>query len=299
MGEFVTMQRAEIGQHQRRRSSKLSAGRVVLYLIVAFFAVMFMGPFVWTVGSSLKHPTELYIFPPTWFPEVAQWDNFPEVWRQVPFGRYIVNSVVTTGASLIGQVASSVLVAYGFARFRFRGRDALFMLVLATMVLPSQVTMIPQFLMFREAGWLDSYKPLIIPNYFGGGPFYIFLMRQFLLTIPLDLDESARLDGAGSLRILVSILLPLCGPAVATVAIFSFLGHWNSFLYPMIYLNTMDKFTLPIGLRYFQLAAYTGGDPKEHLLMAASLMMSIPGVILFFVAQKYFVQGIVMSGIKG
>jgi len=269
------------------------------YAVVIVIAALFMGPFVWTVGSALKHPTELYIFPPTWMPAVAQWHNFPEVWRQVPFGQYVLNSCIVTGLALVGQVGSSVLVAYGFARFRFPGREPLFLLVLATMVLPNQVTLIPQFLMFRELGWLDSYRPLIIPAYFGGGAFYIFLMRQFFMTIPLDMDESARLDGASSFLILIRILLPLCGPAIATVAIFSFLGHWNEFLLPMIYLNTMDKFTLPIGLRYFQLAADTGGDPKEHLLMAASLMMSIPGIILFFTMQKYFVQGIVMSGIKG
>lgn len=299
MEELAVSQNPRTMTMRGRGATTKVASRIALYLMVALFAVLFMGPFVWTVGSSLKQPTELYIFPPTWFPAVPQWDNFPEVWRQVPFGRYVANSLITTSLALIGQVASSVIVAYGFARFRFPGRDALFMLVLATMVLPSQVTMIPQFLMFREIGWLDTYNPLIVPNYFGGGPFYIFLMRQFFLTIPLDLDESARLDGASSFQTLVKILLPLCGPAIATIAIFSFLGQWNSFLYPIIYLNTMDKFTLPIGLRYFQLTAETGGDPKEHLLMAASLMMSIPGIILFFTAQRYFVQGIVMSGIKG
>ncbi len=273
--------------------------RIMIYIIVFIVAALFMLPFFWTVSSSLKHPSELYVFPPKWLPATPQWRNWPEVWRQIPFGRYVLNSFYITILAVIGQVASATLVAYGFARFRFPGREALFLLVLGTMILPQQVTMIPQFLMFRALKWLDTYKPLIVPSYFGGGAFFIFLVRQFLMTIPLDMDESARLDGASSLRILVNVLLPLCQPALATVAIFSFLGHWNSFLLPMIYLNTMEKFTLPIGLRYFQLTAETGGDPKEHLLMAASLMASIPGIVLFFTAQRYFVQGIVMSGIKG
>lgn len=274
-------------------------GRALVYLVVFCIAILFMLPFFWTVSSSLKHPSELYVFPPKWLPATPQWRNWPEVWRQIPFGKYVLNSFYVTILAVIGQVVSATLVAYGFARFRFPGREGLFLLVLGTMILPAQVTMIPQFLMFRAVKWLDTYKPLIVPNYFGGGAFFIFLMRQFLMTIPLDMDESARLDGASSLRILINVLLPLCQPALATVAIFSFLGHWNSFLFPMIYLNTMQKFTLPIGLRYFQLTAETGGDPKEHLLMAASLMASIPGIILFFTAQRYFVQGIVMTGIKG
>jgi len=279
--------------------TKRVLGRAITYLVVFFIALLFMIPFFWTVSSALKHPSELYVFPPKWLPATPQWRNWPEVWRQIPFGKYVLNSFYVTGLAVIGQVVSATLVAYGFARFRFPGREGLFLLVLGTMILPAQVTMIPQFLMFRAVKWLDTYKPLIVPSYFGGGAFFIFLMRQFLMTIPLDMDESARLDGASSLRILINVLLPLCQPALATVAIFSFLGHWNSFLFPMIYLNTMQKFTLPIGLRYFQLTAETGGDPKEHLLMAASLMASIPGIILFFTAQRYFVQGIVMTGIKG
>lgn len=273
--------------------------RSLIYFAVLFISILFMGPFLYTISSSLKHPTELYIFPPQWLPAEPQWDNWPQVFRQVPFATYIYNSVFVTGLALIGQVTSATLVAYGFARFRFPGRDVLFLLVLSTMMLPFQVTLIPQFLIFRELGWLNTYRPLIIPSFFGGGPFFIFLLRQFFLTIPIDLDESARIDGAGSLRTLVSILLPLCGPALGTVAIFSFLANWNSFLLPLIYLNTMSKYTLPLGLRHFQLVAETGGDPREHLLMAASLMVTIPSIVLFFSMQRYFVQGITLTGLKG
>ncbi len=271
----------------------------LLYIPALLMAALFMGPFLWTVGSAFKHPTEIYVFPPILWPETMQWQNWLEVWRQVPFAQFVRNSVFVTGMAIVGQVISTTLVAYGFARFRFPGRDFLFMVVLSTMILPFEVLLIPQFLIFRELGWLDSYKPLIVPFYFGAGPFFIFLMRQFFLTIPLDLDESARLDGARSLHILWSIILPLSRPGLATVGIFSFLTHWDSFLGPLIYLNTMEKYTLPLGLRFFQLVADAGGDPREHLLMAASLTVSIPGILLFVVAQKYFVQGIVLSGIKG
>ena len=271
----------------------------LLYIPALLLAAMFLGPFLWTVGSSFKHPSEIYVFPPILWPETMQWQNWLQVWRQVPFAQFARNSVFVTGMAIVGQVISTTLVAYGFARFRFPGRGFLFMVVLSTMILPFEVLLIPQFLIFRELGWLDSYKPLVVPFYFGAGPFFIFLMRQFFMTIPLDLDESARLDGARSMRILWSIILPLSLPGLATVAIFSFLTHWDSFLGPLIYLNTMEKYTLPLGLRFFQLVADAGGAPREHLLMAASVTVSIPGIVLFVVAQKYFVRGIVLSGIKG
>lgn len=272
---------------------------LLLYAPALLLAALFMGPFLWTVGSAFKHPTEIYVFPPLLWPEEMQWRNWVEVWIQVPFARYVRNSVQVTGLAVAGQVLSTTLVAYGFARYRFPGRDFLFMVVLSTMILPFEVLLIPQFLIFRDLGWLDSYLPLTVPFFLGAGPFFIFLMRQFFLTIPLDLDESARLDGASSWRILWSIILPLSLPGLATVAIFSFLTHWDSFLGPLIYLNTMEKYTLPLGLRFFQLVADAGGAPREHLLMAASLTVSLPGIALFVLAQKYFVRGIVLSGIKG
>lgn len=290
---------------ERRASGHLTAlarrflTQGLLYVLVSGLAILFVGPFFWAVSSSLKHPTELFIFPPKWLPAVPQWDNWVEVWRQVPFGRYALNSTFVTTIALIGQVASATVVAYGFARFRFPGRDVLFVLLLSTMILPGEVTLIPQFLLFRMLGWLDSFKPLTVPQYFGGGPFFIFLMRQFFLTIPLEMDESARLDGAGVLQILYHVLLPLCKPAIATISIFSFMFNWNAFFLPLIYLNSGERFTLPLGLRYFQLVAEVGGDPTTHLLMAASLMTAIPCVVIFFVMQRYFVQGIVLSGLKG
>ena len=217
----------------------------------------------------------------------------------MPFGDWYRNTIIVVTLSTLGEVISTTLVAYGFARFRFRFRNALFMLVLSTLMIPPEVTMIPSFLIFRSLGWLDTWLPLIVPHWFGIGAFYVFLMRQFFMTIPLDFDEAAQIDGAGTLRVLSDVLLPLCRPAITTVAIFSVLSHWNEFFEPLIYLNTPEKFTISLGLRYFQTIPMDPGEPKEHLLMAGTVMMVLPCVAIFFAAQRYFVQGIVMSGIKG
>jgi ABC-type glycerol-3-phosphate transport system permease component len=275
------------------------AGRVLLYLTIAAFGVMFMLPFVFAVSSSFKTYVEIHEYPPRWIPSTFHWENYLEVFIQVPFARFILNSLIVVVLAGIGQLTSATAVAYGFARFRFPGRDWMFLLVLSTMMLPWVVTVIPTFILFRELDWLNSLKPLIIPAYFGGGAFFIFLLRQFFLTIPMDLDEAAIIDGASRLRILVNIILPLSVPALATVAIFSVLGSWNDFFGPLIYLDDESKFTVALGLRLFQQTASLGGKPVDQLLMAASVITTIPIVILFFVMQRYFVQGIVMSGIKG
>jgi ABC-type glycerol-3-phosphate transport system permease component len=194
-------------------------------------------------------------------------------------------------------------VAYGFARFRFPGRDAFFFLTLSTIMLPVEVTLIPTYLLFKNFDWIDTYYPLIVPLWFGGGAFNIFLMRQFMLNIPFDLDEAAKLDGASSWRILWQVITPLCKPAIATMATLGFIANWNNFLGPLIFLNTESKYTVAVGLRYFQSAVAGGAGavsrPQDHLLMGAAIMVALPCLILFFVGQKYFVQGIVTTGIKG
>ena len=281
------------------RVLRLHGPAVVLYCTSTVLAVLFMFPWVWTLLSSLKSVQELYIYPPSWLPEAPQWNNYAEVFRQVSFASFFRNSLIVTSAAMFGQIATSSLVAYGFSRFRFPWRDQLFIVLLSTLMLPAEVTLIPKFLIFKSLGWIDTYLPLILPFYFGGGPFFVFLFRQFFQTIPLDLDESAKLDGASSLRIFLSILIPLCQPVIATAAIFSFLAHWNDFMGPLIYLNNMAKYTLPLGLRYFQALPSEGGEPKEHLLMAASVLTIIPSAIFFFSMQQYFVHGVVTSGIKG
>ena len=271
----------------------------LIYVPLLVLTLSFGGPFLWTVMTSLKAPSEIYLFPPMLFPSEFQWGNYVEIWRQVPLALFLRNSVVITFSSMAGQIVSAALVAYGFARFRFPGRDALFLMVLSTLMLPNQVTLVPTFILFRILGWLDSYKPLIVPMYLGGGAFAIFLFRQFFLTIPKEYDEAAKIDGASSLRILVQIIVPMSKPVFITLAIFSFLGSWNSFFYPLIYLNTLDKFTLQLGLQYFRRSANAGGGPTEHLLLAAAMVMTLPCIVLFLTLQKYFIRGIASSGLKG
>jgi ABC-type glycerol-3-phosphate transport system permease component len=280
-----------------------SSGRLMItiltYTILLLVLVLFMGPFLFAFTTSFKSPSEIFIFPPSLFPKQWLWHNYIDAWTQAPFGTFFTNTMIITAFSMVGQVVSSGLVAYGFARFRFPGRDALFILVIGTLILPTEVTIIPLFLIFKTIGWLNTWYPLIVPAYFGGGAFSIFLFRQFFMTLPRDLDEAAEIDGASSLRVLWNIILPLSKPAVATLAIFSFLGNWNDFFGPLIYLNTTDKFTISLGLRFYQQTATVGGPAREHLLMAAAFTATLPIVIVFFIFQRQFIQGIVLSGIKG
>lgn len=272
---------------------------IVWFAILAVLAVIFFFPFFWTIASSLKSVQELFVFPPILFPAVPQWKNYTTVLQAVPFLTWTWNSFFVVITSTAGVVATASLAAYAFARFEFRGREALFIVTLGTMMLPAQVTLIPQFVLFHDLGWIDTLKPLWIPSWFGGGAFYIFLMRQFILSLPRELDEAAVIDGAGPFQILWQILLPLCQPALATVAVISVIARWGDFVEPLIYLNSPQNFTLAIGLNFFRTVPDSGGLPTDHLLMAASVMTTIPPIILFFVAQRYFVSGIVMSGIKG
>ncbi len=285
----------------RSATLRRNFGRGILYVIAIFSSVVFMFPFVWTILSSLKKGSELFRFPPTWLPETAQFQNYPKVFEIVPWSTWTWNSVAVATLSTFGAVLTAALVGYSFARFRYPGRNPIFMLTLSTMMLPVEVTLIPLYLLFAKIGWLDSYKPLIVPSFFGGGAFLIFLMRQFFMSIPIDLDEAARLDGASYLRVFWQILMPLSVPVTATAAVLTFMGQWNAFLHPFIFLNTKSKYTLAVGIRYFQSVASVSDDtePKYHLLMAASVMMTLPIILMFFLAQRYLVQGIVMSGIKG
>lgn len=270
-----------------------------VYVVTIILAMLFGTPFIWALLTSLKTPEEVFIFPPQWLPAVPQWFNYVEIFQQAPLALFFLNSCVMTFMSMVGQLLSSSLVAYGFARFRFPGRDLLFVVLLSTLMLPSQVTIIPTFLLFKYLGWLDSLKPMIVPAYFGGGAFAIFLFRQFFLTIPRELDAAAKIDGANSLQIFFRVLAPLAKPAFITMAIFSFLGSWNDFFNPLIYVNTVEKFPLALGLTYFQRVAISAGPSTEHLLMAAAMSMTFPCLLIFVILQRYWVQGIVMTGIKG
>ncbi len=299
MTTHVAAQDRVRAENQARQGLSHHSATLLLYLVTTIGAIAFGLPFFWTVASSLKTQAEIYSFPPVWFPSVPIWQNYALVFDLAPFGRFIVNTIIVTGLSMIGEVLTASMVAFGFTRFRFPFRDALFFLVLSTMMIPWQVTIVPTFLLFRFLGWINTFSPLIVPSYFGGGAFYIFLLRQFFMTIPRDFDEAARIDGANSLHIFWNVIWPLSRPAIATVMIFSFIGNWNDFIRPLIFLNTPSKFTVSIGLRYFNASPFTGDQPREAVLMAASMITAAPCLIIFFLAQQYFVKGIVMSGIKG
>jgi multiple sugar transport system permease protein len=296
----------EAARARTRQGLSHHVGRAALYLLVAVLAVIFTAPFFFSISSSLKSTEELHTFPPTLVPAVPQFANYARVFQVVPYGTFYVNTVIIASVATLGNVLAAALSGYGFARFRWRGRDICFLILLSTLVLPEEVVIIPKFLMFHlipEAlfgqTWIDTWWPLILPSWIGGGAFNVFLMRQFFLQLPRELDEAALVDGAGYFRILWSILLPLTKPALATVAIFSFLNHWNDFIHPLIYLNSISKFPLSLGLRWFQQLPQEASEPREHYMMAAALMMALPCIVIFFLMQRYFVRGIVMSGIKG
>lgn len=274
------------------------AGIVLLLLLGALF---FVGPFAWTVASSFKSWIEIYNFPPTFFPEQAVWENYVLIFSEVPFARWFMNSTLIAILSVLGAILSSSLVGYAFARFRFPGRDILFMSFMATIMLPSEVTLIPQYVLFAKLHWIDTYKPLIVPLWFGGGVFNIFFMRQYFMTLPRELDEAAMIDGAGPFRIFWNVLLPLCVPVLVTMTVLGFIASWNNFMGPLIYLNSMEKLTVPIALQWFrgQSATQVAYKPTEGLMMAAATVATIPCILLFIVAQRYFVRGVVMSGLKG
>jgi ABC-type glycerol-3-phosphate transport system permease component len=275
------------------RSTRSLLGRAAVLVLVSLLAVAYLMPFLWMLSTSLKTPDQLFTFPVQWIPSPVALENYPEALGALPFALFARNTAVITLTAMVGDVATATLIAFGFARLQFPGRDALFMTVLATLLLPFQVTMIPVFIGWRSLDLIDTFWPLIVPAYFGN-PFYIFLMRQFFMTIPVDLEDAARVDGASSLTILWRVFVPLSGPAIATVAIFSFLAHWNDYFNPLIYLNSKDTKTLALGLHLFR-----GEFANEwNLMMAAAICVLLPCLIVFFLAQRTFVQGIVMTGLK-
>lgn len=267
--------------------------RALTYLALIFGSLMFVVPFGWMISSSLKGTTEIFQFPPTIFPENPLWSNYPKAVSYITFGRYLLNTLLVCAGSVAGNVFSATLVAYSFGILKWRGRNLLFKLLLATMLLPPQVTMVPVFVIFRHLGMIDTYWPLILPSFFGV-PFFIFLMRQFYLGIPYDLVEAARIDGCREWTIYWRIILPLSGPAIATVGLFSFIWAWTDFMNPLIYLQDQGKFTLSLGLQQFQ----ESHNAQWGMLMAASTLITLPMVILFFSLQKYFVEGIATTGLK-
>lgn len=279
----------------RKRLSRLCR-QLFAYLVTSALAILFSIPFLWMVSLSLKTPPDLARIPPRFVPNPIDWHNYVEAMQMPmrPFGHFLRNTSYYTAVALIGQVVSSTLVAYGFARLRAPGRDFLFMLLLSTMMLPSQVVMIPRFIIFKELGWLNTFRPLLVPAYLGT-PLYIFLLRQFFMSVPAEMDEAAFLDGASYFVIFWRILLPLSRPILMTIIAFSFILHWNDFFGPLLYLNDIDKMVMSVGLAFYKDSIYTAVDQ----MMAASVVFVLPIIVVFLVAQRAFISGITLTGMKG
>jgi len=266
----------------------------IIYVVLIVGAVFFLTPFAWMVSTSLKADEQVFSIPPQWIPIPVMWSNYQRLLTEIPFLRYLGNTVFVTVLSVTFYVASSAVVAYGFAKLRFPGRETLFYCLLATMVLPPQVTLIPQFVMFQKLGWVGTFLPLIVPA-LTGSAFAVFLLRQFYTAIPGDISDSARIDGASEWQIFSRIVLPLSRPALATASLFIFIWTWTDFLNPLIYLTDDRLYTLAVGLQ--QLSSTRAA--AWPLLMGGSLLMSLPIIVLFFFAQKTFIEGVSTGGLKG
>ena len=273
------------------------------YLLLIFIAVVSSIPLIWMVSTSLKERGKEFLFPPELWPDPFALHNYIDLWPFTNLQHYFFNSVFITVLAMLGTVITCSMVAFGFARIQFPGRGVLFVAMISTMMLPYIVTLVPAFVLFRYMHWIDTPFPLIVPSWFGGGAFYIFLVRQFMLQLPRELDEAALADGASYFRIYWNIVLPLSGPALATAAIFSTLSHWNEFLAPLIFLNGEQWRPMALQMRFY-LVSETGGGivravPRWNLLMASSVVMLVPVLLLFFGAQRYFIRGIALTGLTG
>ncbi|MFA9477822.1 carbohydrate ABC transporter permease [Phycisphaerales bacterium AB-hyl4] len=281
-------------ERNRWKLSSKGRHRLLVYSLLVMGSLLMLAPFFWMVSNSLKTEAEAMQAPPALLPEQPRWENYPSAMRKMNFANAAANTIVVTFCCIVGQVISSSLVGFGFARFRFRGRGPLFAVMMATMLLPPQVTMIPLFLLFRMAGLIDTLLPLIIPAMLGQ-PFFIFMFRQFFAQIPEGLLEAARIDGASHWTIYWRIMLPLSQPVIAIVAIYTFMQTWNDFLSPLIYLNSPEKETLALALNSFN-SEY--GVRNANELMAASFLTMLPCLAIFFAAQRYFVQSVTGTGLK-
>lgn len=273
----------------------LAPGEIAIStLILAILALVFIVPFVWMTLSSLKVPAELFIVPMQWLPKKAQWHNYIRIFNEFPFLQDFRNTMTLVVVNIIGAVLSNTLIAYGFAKIEWKGREALFYVVLATLILPFQVVMIPLFILFHKLHWIGTLLPLMVPGFFGNA-FFIFLLRQFYMSIPNELSYAAKMDGASDFMIYRRVILPLSTPAIATVIIFSFLKTWNDFIGPLIFLSDNKLYTLSLGAQQIM----HNLDPKWDMLLTLGVMMTFPVLVIFFLLQKYFIQGIAMTGIKG
>ena len=289
-------ERNVVGMRPRRRAVVVRhlAGKILLHAVLAAGAVVLLFPMYWMISTSLKPIDEINAYPIIWIPHRLAWENYQSLFTLVPFWTYMKNSVFVTLTSVAGSVVSASLVGFAFARLRFPGRGVLFLLALSTLMIPGWVTLIPQFIMFKRFGWLDTFAPLIVPQLFAN-PAYLFLMRQFFLTLPTEIEDAAKIDGCGYWRIFWRIALPMVSPALIAIAAFAFVANWNDFLGPLIYLQNPDNYTLQVGLSQLQ-SQYLA---HTELIMAGATLTVMPCVILFLLVQRWFIQGIVVSGVKG
>lgn len=284
---------ADILADQPRRRVQSRSAEITLHIFLLAGSIIMLLPFIWMLSTSLKTPAETFAYPPVWIPSQIVWGNYTRTISVMPFGQFYLNSLIVTISVTLLQILTSSLAAFAFARLKFPGRSTVFLLYLATLMIPFQVTMIPNFILVRMLGWYDTYQALILPPAFSA--FSTFLLRQYFMGIPFDLDEAARMDGASSFRIWWSVILPLSGPVLAALAIFVSLNTWNEFLWPLIITNSPEMRTLPVGLSSFQ-----GQFKVEwNLLMAGSMIAMLPVLIVYIIGQRWFIQGIAMSGMGG
>lgn len=289
-----------MNRDRRRAQSRLSGRnlkrKALAYAILVAFSIPFGFPLAWNLSTSLQTIQEVYAGSMIRIPADPQWGNYVKVFEFLPLGRFLANTFCITGLGLLGELMTAPLVAFAFARLRFPFRDTLFVVMLSTLMLPPIVTMIPTYIFYSKLGFVDTWIPLILPGWLGGGAFSIFIFRQFFLSVPVDLEDAARIDGCSHFGVYLRIFLPLAFPALATIGVLSFAGRWNDFESPLIYLQTIEKFPIALGITIFK-EAYSVIAP--HYLMAASVISLAPLLILFFAIQKVFVEGIILSGIKG
>lgn len=266
-----------------------------VYIILTIIGACFLLPFLWMISTSLKSDQQIFVNPPIWFPKPAQWHNYIDAITAIPFFQYMRNTIFVSVMDVIGTLITCPIVAYGLSRLEWKGRNLLFFITISVMMIPQEVTMIPQFIMYSKMGLVGTYDPLFLTAFFGGRPFMIFLLRQNFMGLPRDLEDAARIDGAGEFSIYRRVILPLVVPGLLTVGLFRFMNSWNDFLGPLLYLNKQDMYTLTIGLQMFT----TQYKSSWSLLMAASVLVSLPVIVIYFFVQKRFIEGITFTGIKG
>ena len=279
---------------RRSLTDQHAAERVVTHLFLLVTSIAIGLPFIWMITTAIKSPAEVHVFPPVWWPESIRWDNFVTAWESAPFGRFYVNSIITASFGVVLEVMIAALSAYAFARIQFRFREVLFMVMLAAMMVPGQVALIPNYVILKHLGWINTYQGIVIPHV--SSVFGAFLLRQFFLSVPSSLYDAAEMDGLGHFKTLIHIGLPLARPVVGTLTLYLFIAKWNSYLWPLIVTNTQNMRTLPVGLSMVRQAEYTIGP--EHL-MAATIFVLVPVLIVFFIAQKQLIEGIASGAVKG